>query len=251
VALEKQPVVPKGFYSLVMPVYNEEGIIETVVDSFQEAVLSSLPHAEFILVNDASRDNTESILNKLAHKYPNLKVIHRDKNGGHGKALLTGYRASKGDFIFHCDSDNQHDPADFWSLAKLMEENDVVLGVRVHRTDPFHRKIITLFNRSLCLILFGSPLRDHNTPFKIHSRSALEKILAIVAPREPFAPSIEMAIAAQALNLKIAEISVRHYPRKTGTISIIRWKLLQACWRVLNELLTLKGELTRLKRDAA
>lgn len=235
-------------WSVVMPVYNEAAIIETVVRSFEEKVLSRLSDSEFILVDDASKDQTPAILDRLAKEFKNIRVIHAAKNGGHGRALLTGYREAAGDAVFHCDSDNQHDPMDFWKLEPHLAEADVVIGVREERNDPVSRQVISRINRLLCRLLFNSPLKDHNSPFKIHHRRALGEILAIVAAREPFAPSIHMAIAAQALDLKIREIPIRHLPRLTGTISIVRWKLLKVCLRTACELWTLRWVLWSRRR---
>ncbi len=227
-------------WSIVMPVYNEEAVIEKVVQSFQEKILTQLNDCEFILVNDASRDRTADILDRLAQKNPRLKIIHMRQNGGHGKALLAGYQAARGESIFHCDSDNQHDPSDFWKLHSRASAGDVVLGVRAVRHDPLVRRIITVINRAVCFLLFGSTLSDHNAPFKIYSRRALDSVLGIIVPLEPFAPSIEMNLVAQALGFKIVEVPVVHLPRLTGTISIVRWKLLKVCFQTFGDLFRLR-----------
>jgi dolichol-phosphate mannosyltransferase len=227
-------------WSIVMPVYNEAAIIESVVDSFETLVLNRLPGSEFILVDDASTDATGTILDSLAVRHKNVRIVHQEKNGGHGCALLAGYREAKGNFIFHSDSDNQHDPSEFWKLERFAADFDVVLGVRVERQDPLVRRIITRLNRFLCHVFFRSSLQDHNSPFKVYSRTALDAVLAIINPLKPFAPSIEMALVARKLHLKIKEVPVSHWPRKTGQVSLFRWGLAKACFRTVSDLYRLK-----------
>src|SRR5262245_47346370 len=110
------------FLSIVMPVFNEETIISRVVEDYAK-ILENFQSKEFIIVNDCSTDGTPQILDRLAGVYPYLNVVHSPKNQGHGPSLMHAYRMSKGDYVFHSDSDNQFVAEDFWLLWDRLQQN--------------------------------------------------------------------------------------------------------------------------------
>lgn len=241
----------KDYLSIVMPVYNEQAVIEKVVMAFCKQVLDKFQQSEFIIVNDCSNDNTPHILKSLDKDTPYLKVITLSPNRGHGEALRIAYEASKGDLIFHCDSDNQFLAEDFWLLYSEMREKnlDAVLGWRRNRQDPLHRLIVTRFVRLACIFLFGVSIRDSNSPFKLHTRQSLDKLLKIV-PIGSFTPSIMMAIAARKLEMRMTEVPARHLPRLTGASFLVRWSLIKACLLCLWQLFIFRFLLNKAKHHA-
>ena len=92
--------------SVIMPVYNEEGAIVAAVDEVKQFILEFVPESELVVVDDGSRDDTGRLLDAAASGDPRIRVIHQP-NGGHGAALLTGLKASHGEYIFLIDSDRQ------------------------------------------------------------------------------------------------------------------------------------------------
>lgn len=221
--------------SVVMPVYNEADVIEKVVRDFC-GVLNKFERPEFIIVNDCSKDDTALILNNLAKEFPYLRVITQEKNSGHGPSLIKAYGLSTGEYIFHADSDNQFYAEDFWLIWQKMhkESADVVIGHRHERQDAFHRILITKALRVVLFILLGANIKDSNSPFKLHKRAALDKILPLI-PQNAFVPSILMAVAAQKLKMKVLYQNVRHLPRLTGTTFIKSWKIFKICWKAMKE----------------
>lgn len=230
--------------SIVMPVYNEEEIIEEVVRAICNQILSSFEKPEFIIINDGSNDLTPSILQKLSKEYPYLNIITNHSNLGHGASLMKGYSKVNGEYVFYLDSDNQIPVEEFWLLwEKIQKENlDIVTGIRKERKDPIYRllisKILQLFNR----IIFGVKIRDINCPFKLYKSEALQRILTTI-PKNTKIPSILMLLAANQLQLKIGEMEVIHSSRKTGRSFIRDWKILKLCWQALKELIKFKIKL--------
>ncbi len=216
-----------------MPCYNEEGCIEAVIRAWIGEAGQRAPSLEVIVVDDGSRDRTGAILDRLAPELPSLRVIHQS-NAGHGRALRAALEAARGEWIFHVDSDDQFDPRDFWKLWDLRNDYDYLCGYRVTRHDPLHRLIISRVLRLLNFAVFGVALRDANVPFKLIRRPALDRILPMI-PRDVFAPSIMMSIAGKRL-FRFREIPVSHRARRTGRISIVRLRLLNACLRCAKEL---------------
>ena len=142
--------------SVVMPVYNEQEIIEEVVRGIYGKIVSKIPDSEFIIVNDCSTDSTLSILKKLGRELGKIRVITPKKNGGHGKAIRLGFLNAKKDWVFHIDSDNEYEPAEYWKLDELKGKYDIILGYRKQRKDPLNRLITTMLARLVNFLLFGS-----------------------------------------------------------------------------------------------
>lgn len=232
--------------SIVMPVYNEADVIEKVVRDFCR-VLDKFEKPEFIIVNDCSKDSTLVILENLKKEFPYLKIVTQEKNSGHGPSLIRAYGLSTGEYIFHSDSDNQFYADDFWFIWETMQKEaaDVVIGHRHERQDAFHRIIITKVLRAMLFILLGTDVKDSNSPFKLHKRTALNKILPLIPP-DAFVPSILMAIAAQKLKMKVLYQNVRHLPRLTGTTFIKSWKIFKICWRATKEIIKFRIKLKKI-----
>lgn len=230
--------------SIVMPVYNEAGVIEKVVVGFCKEVLKEFDKKEFILVNDCSTDKTLEILKRIKSKYPYIKILNNQKNLGHGSSLMKAYREAKFDYIFHCDSDNQFKAEDFWKLWRQMEEGDLdlVMGHRLKRNDPFYRVLMSKLLIFFDFLLFGIFYRDANGPFKLYKRDSLNKILRAM-PKNVFVPSILMVLAAHAFKMKIKEVPVSHLPRLTGKSFIRSWKILVFCWKAGKEIFAFRSKL--------
>ena len=224
--------------SVVMPVYNEQDIIEVVVNSVYSNIISKISESEFIIVDDCSKDNTLSILNKLAKKYNKIKVIHLPKNMGHPGAIRVGYNKAKYDWTFHIDSDNQFDPKEYWRLDKFKGAYDFVLGYRKHRHDPMHRLVLTRLLRLVNFLFFGINLKDIDCPFRIMNTNAVRQIMPLI-PKDSFAPSIIIFVLANKLGYRIKEVEVSHFPRVTGKVSLMGWKLIKFSLKGLKNLCNL------------
>ncbi len=229
----KEPV------SVVIPVFNEEAVIEKTVRGYHREVVERIPGSEMIIVDDCSTDGTPLILKRLADELNGISILRPPRNSGHGKALRLAFGNVKHGMVFHTDSDYQFDPEDFRKLHAEAAENDLVIGYRVNRQDPAHRLIISSALRLLNLIVFGINLRDANSPFKIVKINCLDECLRYVDP-EAFAPSIMLAIAAKSKGFSVKEIPVAHYPRKTGRSSLVRLKLATILLRCFVQNINLK-----------
>lgn len=93
--------------SVIIPVYGVEKYIERCARSLFEQTLDDM---EFIFVDDCTKDNSIQVLERVVEDYPNrkeqIKILHHEHNKGLSHARETGVKASSGDFIGHCDSDD-------------------------------------------------------------------------------------------------------------------------------------------------
>jgi glycosyltransferase involved in cell wall biosynthesis len=211
--------------SIVMPAWNEAEIIEACVREWHEEVISKIPGAELIVVDDCSTDETGKIVHALARQLPGVRCVRPQRNGGHGRALRAGFDHATGSFIFQTDSDRQHLPKDFWALWKLRESADFVFGNRKQRADGAVRVVITRGMRLINLMVWGIWVRDANCPFKLMRREALSVVLGKI-PADCFIPMVLVSMLSRKMGFRVLETEVEHLPRKGGTQSLkgcIKW----------------------------
>ncbi len=225
--------------SIVMPAYNEEEIVEKTVREWYGEVISRIPGAELIVVNDCSKDGTGEVLERLRGEIPALRPLTPERNGGHGRALRYGFDYVTQDWVFQTDSDRQHLPSDFWRLWEVRETSDFVLGVRSSRADGPVRVIITTIMRLANFAVWGLWIRDANCPFKLMRRSVMQKVLARI-PRDSFIPMVMLSILCRKMKCRVREVVVEHLPRRGGEQSLSglgKWiKIGSRCLRQLLEL---------------
>ena len=236
----------KNPVSIVMPVYNEEEILEKTVREHYVEIVEALPGSEFIIVDDCSTDSSPEILAELQRELPGITVLRPEMNGGHGKALRMGFENASRDLVFHTDSDYQNNPKDFWKLYDRQNEADLIIGYRSSRHDPFHRLVITRLVRLVNMLAFGYNLRDANSPFKLIRSECLTECLRSIDP-QAFAPSILLALTAKWKGYRVMEIPVEHYERKTGKVSIANWRIVKACLISFSDTIKLRQNLSKSK----
>lgn len=114
-------------FSVIIPAYNASNFIETAIDSI---IKQPYFDYEIIVVNDGSKDNTLEILNKLASKYINIRVIAQS-NSGASVARNNGLKHAKGEYVFFMDADDRLIDNVFEKITKILKENkpDVLIGL--------------------------------------------------------------------------------------------------------------------------
>ncbi len=195
-------------FSIVIPVYNEEGNISKL-DLEIRSVISKLGSYEIIYINDGSTDNSLKELRKLK----NVVIIDLNRNYGQSTALDAGFKASKGDFVISMDSDLQNDPNDIPAmLKKLKDENlDVVCGWRKHRKDKSGIKVLTRIGRLLRKVMIRDNVHDTGCTLRVYRKEAV-KSLDIGGEMHRYIISL-----LRWKGFRIGEIVVNHRPRNSGT----------------------------------
>jgi len=222
--------------TVVMPCYNEAEIIESCVREWYDEVVSKIPGADLLVVDDCSKDRSGEILERLSRELPGVRWTRPERNGGHGKALRFGFRHTSQAYVFQTDSDRQHKPSEFWDLWNARGEFDFVFGVRASRADGLFRKFITRTMRLANFLIWGVWVRDANCPFKLMKQQALTTVLAQV-PLDSFIPMVMISILSRKMEFKIKELPVTHLARTGGTQSlkgILRWmRVSTVCFKQL------------------
>jgi dolichol-phosphate mannosyltransferase len=132
----RRPPLPDSLVSIVLPVYNEAVVIGTLVAELTRVVEHCSTNAEIIFVNDGSTDRSGEILDALAEKRHDVRVIHFSRNFGHQAAVQAGLAHASGDAVVLMDSDLQDAPEAIERfLDKWQEGYDVVYAIRVNRKE--------------------------------------------------------------------------------------------------------------------
>ncbi|PJE67421.1 glycosyltransferase family 2 protein [Candidatus Shapirobacteria bacterium CG10_big_fil_rev_8_21_14_0_10_40_9] len=204
-----------SFLSVFFPTYNDEKTIGGLVGETFEILPSIAQKYEVIVVNDGSTDNTGLVLENLAQKYKNLKIITHSKNRGYGGALKSGFENVLGDFVFYTDGDGQYDVGELPKLVEKMGEGiDLVNGYKIKRSDSLLRIISGQIYTLLVRLLLGIRFANINCDFRLFRRGILDKI---TLTRNSGAICAEMLAKIQKEKGVIISVPVHHYPRKFGT----------------------------------
>jgi glycosyltransferase involved in cell wall biosynthesis len=218
--------------SIIVPLYDESENVDPLVQRVREA-LADGPSWELLLVNDGSRDGTAARMDALARQDVRLRPIHLARNYGQTTAMQAGFDHARGRVVVSMDGDLQNDPLDIPRLiAKLDEGYDLVTGYRENRQDRFlTRKVPSWIANRIIRWLTAVPIRDNGCSLKAY-RSELVQRLHLYSDMHRFIPAIAVATAGA----RIAEIPVRHHPRRHG---VSKYGLSRT-WKVLSDLLVIK-----------
>ncbi len=212
--------------SIVIPAFNEEKTIESILDRLESVDFGDI-QKEIIIVDDGSKDGTALILKKYQDKY---KVIRHQINSGKGAAVRAGFKEASGDFIVVQDADLEYDPKDIKRMVDYAREKkaDVVYGSR--RLGDLKTKnlkagwfyhlggrFLTIFTN----LLYGIKITDEPTCYKMISRDVLKKINLRSTGFE-FCPEITAKIARQ--RIPIYEIPISYIPRSKKEGKKIKFK---------------------------
>lgn len=218
--------------SIVLPVFNEEKSLEPLIGEIQ-SVLSSLEKSyEIIAVDDGSVDGTQDVLRRLHRTRSALHVIRLKRNFGQTAAIAAGLAYAQGEIVILMDGDGQNDPADIPALlAKLEQGNDLVVGWRYERRDPWlSRRLPSMIANRLISWTTKVKLHDYGCTLKVMRRE-IAKNLRLYGEMHRFIPAIAYERGAQ-----VAEIKVNHRPRRYGRSKYGITRI----FRVVLDLLTVK-----------
>jgi glycosyltransferase involved in cell wall biosynthesis len=233
------------------PAFNDGGTIPSMVLTALLALRQVTDDYEVVVVNDGSSDYTPQVLEELASRYPELRVVHHPKNGGYGAALRTGFAAATKDWVFYTDGDAQYNPLELTKLVAALEEGiDVVNGYKVVRHDPLGRKIIGHLYHHFVRLAFGFKLRDVDCDFRLIRRAIFERV---ELESDSGTICLEMVKKFQDAGYVFAEVPVHHYHRQYGVSQFFNWRRLVRTARQLAGLwwkLVVRKEHLQVQKEA-
>lgn len=200
--------------TIVVPVKDEQQSVRILFEKL-EAQISQLGKSfEVIFIDDGSVDNTFGELKRLREEHPGIvRIVQFRRNFGKTPALVAGFSRSRGQVVFTMDGDLQDDPEEIPRyLAKLDEGYDLVTGWKFPRLDPLSKTFPSRIFNWMVSTMTGVHLHDINNGFKAYRRDlVLDPHLKLYGEFHRFVP-----VMAEWRGFKVAEIKVRHHPRKFG-----------------------------------
>lgn len=213
---------------IVMPAYNEEENIASVVADWYPIVETIGNGSSLLVIDDGSRDTTSKKLEELQKEYPYLAVISKE-NQGHGATVFRGYREaiSQGaDYVFQTDSDGQTVPSEFWGLWKKRKTGGLLIGKRVHRQDGKERVVVTYVLRMVLKLIFGCEIQDANTPFRLMKASELRRILHYI-PKNHSLTNVLVTVLYTKMEYPVTYVPITFRPRQGGKNSVDMKKIIK------------------------
>jgi polyprenyl-phospho-N-acetylgalactosaminyl synthase len=209
-------VVNKLTFSIIIPAYNEAASIDKVL----KPLLSAVPNAEIIVVDDCSTDNTVEVV----RGFKDVRVISHQTNMGPIQAIVAGIKAARHDIVVSVDADGQH-PTDYLNAIVeplLSNQADIVLGTR-HDLPRLGEKIIAWF----------SGVSDATTGFRAMRKSDVDLL------EGDQAYGGMLLVKAQKRKMKILEIPIPVQERLAGfsvhsNLNILKKSMKFALWSIVN-----------------
>ncbi len=214
--------------SIVIPVYNER---QTLDECVSRVLTVELPLSrELILVNDASTDDSNKIIEELCHKHNHaeIKVVTHQQNQGKGAALRSGFAEVTGDIVIIQDADLEYNPNDYNRLLKPILDGraDVVYGSRFVGSEEkrvlfYWHSIGNKFLTTLSNMCTNLNLTDMETCYKVFRREVVDK-LTIKSDRFGVEPEITAKVAKA--GWRIYEVGISYSGRTYEEGKKITWR---------------------------
>ena len=231
--MEKSSLV--NFVSVVVPVFNEEGCLQELIDRTLKALRSTGKRFEFILVDDGSRDRSAAIMKAAAEENPDEVIACiLNRNYGQHSAIMAGFSLVRGDLIITLDADLQNPPEEIPRLIAAAEEgNDVVGTVRQNRQDTLFRRTASKIVNIVAQKATGVHMKDYGCMLRAYRRHVVEAMLQC-NERSTFIPVLGNSFARNT-----CEIPVEHNERAVGESKYSLWKLINLQFNLLTCMTTM------------
>jgi glycosyltransferase involved in cell wall biosynthesis len=228
--------------SLVFPAWNEEEYVERAVARALVVLARITTDYEIVIVDDASTDRTWEILQALARRHPQLRVVRHGVNQKLGGSLRTLFAMASKDVVVYSDIDLPFDLNEVERAIRLMQylEADLITGFRFDRTSEGLRRIAYSFGYNLLIrVLFGVRVKDINFSFKVIHRRVLD---AIELKSCGSLIDAELVVKTMRRGFRVAQIGVDYFPRSRGISTLSSPAVIG---KILRELLALYSEMRR------
>lgn len=220
--------------SVIVPVYNSQSTLEELTIRIQAILESRVKCFEIIFVNDGSRDDSWSVVQKLVNHYQNVCGLNLMRNYGQHNALLAGIQQAQYEAIITIDDDLQHPPEEIPKLlTTLVEGYDVVYGRPAQRKHDVWRNFSSKILKMVLTIVLGSEMGYHSSAFRAF-RSDLRRGFEKFSDAQL---AIDVLLSWSAA--RITHIPVEHHARKVGKSGYTLKKLMLLAFSMLTGYSTL------------
>jgi len=211
--------------SIVIPVFNEENIIFSSIQSLHHRLMSRFDFTfEMIISENGSQDRTRRIASGLAESYPEVKVLHHP-SPNYGQALKNGIVHAIGRYVI-CDEIDLCDTDFYYRALDLLEQEEAELvigskllaGARDER--PFVRHLSSLAINALLRLAVGFQGTDTHGVKAFRREAILPLVMDCVVDRDMFAS--ELVIRSERAGKRIVEIPVHVAEKRRPSLNLFR-----------------------------
>jgi len=218
----------QNVYSVVIPVYNSEPIVENTVAQTIEVFRQHNLKYEILLVNDGSKDRSWEKISELARKTEGVVAINFLKNYGQHTAVYCGIVHAKGDYLITMDDDLQNPPQEVIKLInKIKEGYDLVFGKFPVKRHGFSRKLGSKVIGYLNEKIFSKPKDITLTNFRIFTKATAER-LKEYRTFYPYIPGLLLMFSS-----RVANTETEHHARMVGKSNYTIFTILKLVSRLL------------------
>lgn len=171
--------------SIVVPVYRSASILPKLVEKIDAAMFKEglADRFELLLVNDASPDNSWSVIRSLATAHTFVRGINLRRNTGQHNAIMAGLNHVQGKFIAVMDDDLQHPPDALGDMLRALEEGyDVCYTRYINRQHAWWKQTGSRFNDYMATLLLDKPKGLYLSSFKAMCREIAEELIKYDGP---------------------------------------------------------------------
>jgi dolichol-phosphate mannosyltransferase len=201
------------YFSLVVPAYNEQENIPTLLERVGTSLQQIGRPFEVIIVDDGSSDSTPQLLADGMKTYPWLRVLRMKKNGGQSAAFEAGFAAARGEIIGTIDADLQNDPEELPRLLPMLDQHgvDMITGWRAKRQDSKFRLIQTRIANRIRNWISQETIQDSASSLKLYRAHSIRGMKLFNGAHRFFPTLVKMR------GYTCLETPVKHSARFAGT----------------------------------
>lgn len=168
-------------YSIIVPLYNEELVINESYKRLKEVMDITRKNYEIVFVNDGSKDRTREIVEGICVKDENIKLINFSRNFGHQAAITAGMDLALGDAVIVIDADLQDPPEVMLKMIEKWKEGyEVVYGKRIKREgESFFKKFTAKMYYRLLKSMTSVDVPVDTGDFRLIDRKVCDALIAL------------------------------------------------------------------------
>lgn len=208
-------------FTIVVPVYNEEDNMQFLEEKLSAYLKVAACSTCVLFVNDGSKDNSLSGIQKICKNNEGFYYINFCKNAGLSAAIKAGFDTVQSEYVGYIDADLQTAPDDFNLLLEHIQENKLVMGIRTNRKDSGFKRMQSKIANGFRRMMTHDGATDTGCPLKV--------LHTDYAKRIPFFTGMHRFLPALILLQDggcYKEIPVRHFPRIAGKSKFNLWNRL-------------------------
>jgi undecaprenyl-phosphate 4-deoxy-4-formamido-L-arabinose transferase len=215
--------------SLVIPVFNEQSNLPTLIERCVSVGRTLDRDFEIVMVDDGSSDDSAQLIARAVDSHPDHCVgVLLNRNYGQHAAVLAGFATARGDTVVTLDADLQNPPEEIPKLLALVDQgHDVVGGVRQLRQDTLFRVMASRWMNRIIRRVTGIDITDYGCMLRAYRRDVVDAMLRC-EERSAYVPALANAFAGHP-----AEVPVAHAERGAGRSSYNLWSLVNLYFDLL------------------